>query len=390
MKIAKLLTVVLILPFILTRGGIAETPAAGREAIRAKIKGSVDRGLRYLKSLQVNHRWQIQGKDDPGVTALAVTAFLTSPRHYSAQDGPFIREGLDYLASLAKKDGGIYDRGLANYVTSISVMALKASNDPKYAPLIERAGEFLKRLQCDESEGYHEGDKFYGGAGYGGDERPDLSNMNFWVEGLRATGVPSDDEAYKKAVVFLTRCQNYSETNTSRWTDPHTGKVYVSGNDGGSAYYPGDSEAGFETTKDGTLIPRSYGSMTYALLKCYLFAGVPRDDARMKAAMGWIRDHFTVDSNPGFDTSTDPEAGLQGLYYYFYSVARALDTFGEEVIVDTDGVEHHWRDELAEKVISLQREDGSWVNRKERWWEGIPSLATSYAVLTLNLCYESK
>ena len=61
-----------------------------------------------------------------------------------------------------------------------------------------------------------------------------------------------------------------------------------SGDDGGSGYAPGESKAGFLELGDGTKIPRSYGSMTYALLKGYLFAGLPKDDPRVEAAWKWL------------------------------------------------------------------------------------------------------
>jgi len=396
-KTRLLIVVVILFPIVL-----AADPAAGPgeaatrigslpDPLRSRVKSAVDRGLRYLRGLQTPEgHWQIQGHDDPGATALAITAFLKSPRKYTSEDGPFIRQPLEYLASMAREDGGIYGRGLANYVTCVSVMALEASGEAKYEPLIARARDFLITLQADEGEGYRPADKFYGGAGYGSDERPDLSNMSFWMEGVRAAGVGQDHAAVKKALTFLNRCQNHSETNTSAWKNPRTGEEYVAGNDGGAAYYPGMSNAGYDRTESGQLVPRSYGSMTYALLKCYLFAGVDREDPRLVAAVDWVRRNFGFEENPGFDTSRNPDAGYQGLYYYYYTAARALDGLGEETIVDDEGVPHRWREELASKLLELQRENGSWVNdRNDRWYEGEPLIATCYALLALEICYGS-
>ena len=47
------------------------------------------------------------------------------------------------------------------------------------------------------------------------------------------------------------------------------------------------------------------------------------------------------------------------------------------------GVPHPWRNELANKLLSLQRPDGSWYNDADRWFESNPYLVTAYAVLTL-------
>jgi len=51
--------------------------------------------------------------------------------------------------------------------------------------------------------------------------------------------------------------------------------------------------------------------------------------------------------------------------------------------VDDKGVEHHWRTDLIEKLLSLQKDDGSWTNTNDRWWERNPDLVTAYAILTL-------
>ena len=375
-----------------TKTAKSTSQAGLSKATKSEVKGAVDQGLRYLRGLQTPEgRWQMMGHDDPGVTALAITAFLHSHRAYTTEDGPFIRKPLEYIASLARENGGIYQRGLANYVTCVSIMALAASGEPKYKPLIKKAQSFLITLQADEGEGYRPDDKFYGGAGYGGDERPDLSNMSFWMEGVRAGGeAEGKAEALRKAMKFLNRCQNHSETNTETWKNPRTGEEYVSGNDGGASYYPGDSKAGFDRLPSGKLVPRSYGSMSYALLKCYLFAGIDPDDPRLEALTGWISDNFGFEENPGFDTDKDPTAGYQGYYYYLYSAARALDALGQDTITDGDGIPRNWREELARKLLALQQEDGSWVNQKnERWWEGEPLIASCYALLALEICYGS-
>jgi squalene-hopene/tetraprenyl-beta-curcumene cyclase len=128
--------------------------------------------------------------------------------------------------------------------------------------------------------------------------------------------------------------------------------------------------------------------MTYALLKSYAFAGIPKSDPRMKAAWEWLRRNYTLDVNPGFEAGTDPTAAYQGLYYYFAVMAKALDVYGEETIVDAQGVAHSWRKDLAGRIVAIQKKaDGSWLNENSpRWYEGNPILATSYALLTLGSC----
>jgi squalene-hopene/tetraprenyl-beta-curcumene cyclase len=73
---------------------------------------------------------------------------------------------------------------------------------------------------------------------------------------------------------------------------PNAAKV----NDGGFYYSVtagGQSASG--STREGGL--QSYGSMTYAGLKSMIDAGLEPDDPRVKAAVKWIGDHYTVNEN---------------------------------------------------------------------------------------------
>ncbi len=357
--------------------------------LKGRTKSAIDKGLAYLhdKFDLAQGGWTVQGKADPGITGLVVTAFARSPRKYTAGDGPFMRKSLEFLASHARPDGSIHDGMLANYKTSAALQALAAAGGKKYAALVKKGRDYLVQIQLDDSEGFSEDHKYYGGAGYGGDRRPDMSNLSLWVDGLLASGEKPGNTPYRRALRFLERCQNDSEVNTGRYEIK--GKVYVSGNDGGGVYGPGVSKAGSIDRGDGTLEPRSYGSMTYALLKGYMAADLKADDPRVQKAMKWIAANFTLDENPGFDKQRNPRAGLQGLYYYFYTLAKALELYGRDRVEDERGKAHDWRQELAEKILSLQEKDGSWVNRDApRWWEGMPVLATSYAVLALGICHQ--
>ena len=369
-----------------------EAKAAPREASalpafspadRAGTTKALVRGAAFLlEQRNAEGLWGFQGQADPGITAMVTTGLLGQPAPRAPEVQQAIETALDWLKSLQKEDGGIHLGQLANYVTSASVMALARTGREEDREAIERAKRFLIGLQADEGEGYESSDRFYGGVGYGGDERPDLSNLQMALEAFHDAGVPSDDEAYRKALAFLERCQNRSESNDLELPDGDA--RIVSGNDGGSGYAPGDSKAGFVELKDGRKIPRSYGSMTYALLKGYLFAGLPKDDPRVEAAWGWLTEHYTLDVNPGFESSPDPTAAYQGLFYYFTTMAKALDLYGEETITDASGGKHPWRAELCGRLVSMQRQDGSWVNANaSRWFEGNPVLATAYGMITL-------
>ena len=106
----------------------------------------------------------------------------------------------------------------------------------------------------------------------------------------------------------------------------------------------------------------------------------------MADAFAWISKNFTVLENPGMATKANPRAGQQGLYYYYHTMAKALSVYGQPRVKDDKGVEHDWAKELGAHLVSLQDSEGFWKNTSERWFEEIPVLATSSAVVALAEC----
>ena len=337
------------------------------------LKKTQMKGINYLKNSQLSDGlWTTETV--PGISALITTALLESG--VPASD-PVVAKALKRLEGFVQKDGGIYyaKSNHRNYETCISIMAFSSANQGgRYATIIKNAEKFLRGLQWDEGEGLESSDTSFGGAGYGKHQRPDLSNTQYLIEALRKAGVKSDDPAIQKALVFVSRTQNLeSEFNTT----PFSSKI----NDGGFYYTPaagGTSQAG--NTPDGGL--RSYGSMTYAGLKSMIYAGVDKNDKRVKAANEWIRRHYSLKENPGM--------GQMGLYYYFHTFAKALDIMQVKQFKDVKGDVHNWRVELVNHLAELQQENGSWTNKAERWYEADPNLATAYALLALAHCQPAK
>jgi squalene-hopene/tetraprenyl-beta-curcumene cyclase len=124
----------------------------------------------------------------------------------------------------------------------------------------------------------------------------------------------------------------------------------------------------------------SYGLMSYAGLVSFLWAGVSRDDPRVKSAFRWVENNWTLEENRNL--------GDSGLYYYYLTMAKALQAYGQRQIKTSDGKVHDWPAELAEKLVSLQQPDGSWSNSNSQWFENDPVLVTAYAVRTLSICKE--
>ncbi len=365
----------------------AEAPVSATTALAAanpaaQAQAQLDKALTFLKAHQKpDGGWQTD-KNFPAFTAIVLQGFVQSGKYSSKDD--FVKKGFEKLFSYQLDSGGIYQDALANYNTAIAVSAIASANDPAYKDHLDHAVAFLKKLQwVPNGEKGPKGEQvaddkqpWYGGFGYGNHARPDLSNTHFAIEALKEAGLKEDDPAFQAALKFVSRTQNNSETNDLKFAGDDGGFVYSVGTSG-----EGDSEAENYTTPDGKKLWRSYGSMTYAGLKSMIYAGVKRDDPRVKAAIDWITKNWSLDENPGMRLYK-PEQARHGLYYYYNVFAKALNAYDQPVVTDSKGDKHDWRQELIAKLGAQQRPDGSWVGDK-RWMESDPVLSTAYAVLAL-------
>ncbi len=370
-------------PAVAAADSTATRPAAPdgvSPELSAKARAAIAKSLARLAAAQrPDGGWKgFTDASDPAVTSLVALGFARDPAYGPGH--PVVRKALRYVLSCKQKDGGIYgDAGVKNYSASVVLMFLSALKDPALKDEIAAQQKFLKEGQWYEDKTDDDGrtidprHPWYGGAGYGRSKRPDLSNTQMMLEALHASGLPSSDPVYKRALVFIQRCQMCSETNDQ----PFAAKA----RDGGFIYSPangGESKAGFVTYGDDKIL-RSYGSMTYAGFKSLLHAAVDRDDKRVQLAWRWIRSHYTLDENPNMPG----KQSLEGLFYFYHVFARALRAWGEPVVIDMDDQAHNWREDLCRKLLSLQKSDGSWVNEADRWMEGNPDLVSAYAILSL-------
>lgn len=341
------------------------------DATRAKAIESAQSGLKFLEKQQ-NEKGYWSTADMPGLSGLVVQAFLLAPKSALPEGSKAAEKGLDFIRSAAKPDGGIYNKGMANYNTSIAMSTLLRADQEKDTALIEAAHKFL-------AGGQNKDDKKpsgKGGFGYepgsGGRSRPDLDNTVYAVEamalyrekhqGEEPIGQPDLD--WQGAIDFVSRCQNLKDTNSAAWASDAPEEK------GGFTYSPDGSQ-------DGT---HSYGTMTYSGLLSLVHAKVKADDPRVKAAVEWLSKRYSVEENPGL--------GNQGLYYYYFVMAKTLKVAGIDEL-ESGGKKANWREELAEKLIALQKKDGSWANENGRWMENDPVLVTAYTVLALGaLCAE--
>jgi squalene-hopene/tetraprenyl-beta-curcumene cyclase len=351
-------------------------------SFRNEVKIAIDKGLAWLKSQQKpDGSWSVA--DHPALTALPVLAFLREPTGRYAHDGEFLKKALDFLRSNAKSDGGIYNVGLSNYNTSVSLMALLAANDPKDEALIQSARRFIAGQQATDLAKA----ELNGGFGYGPTgaspkrQHPDLDNTLVTLEALRAFAqarpttefAEGKDVNWEAAIEFIRRCQNLPASNKELWAsdDP--------ANKGGFVYYPGFSNAGEQELPGGRKALRSYGTMTYAGLLSFIYAELPKTDQRVVAALDWLQKNYTIEENPGM--------GRAGYYYYLHLAAKGLASAGIETLETADGKKADWRRDIAGKLMDLQAGDGSWVNDSARWMEKDPVLVTCYAVMALEIIY---
>ena len=262
---------------------------------------------------------------------------------------------------------------------------------------IAKARDYLKQAQVGNPEGaakdYEEGKPGYGGWAYSKEEigqgkKPasNMSTSSFAIDALHACGVKEDDEMWQRALKFLKRNQNAGEVQDEGWqaTDSKGRKVKPAAKDspdyGGASYAEGSS-SGEEENEDGTVTFFSYGTMTYNLLRAYLFAGLEKDSETVKLAMGCIQRNYTVERVPGLRDEKDYE---KGLYYYYMSMGKTLNALGEDSVEEPErGLKHDWRKDLVNALKSRQAEDGSWVNSNSDYQENSPVLCTAYALEAL-------
>jgi squalene-hopene/tetraprenyl-beta-curcumene cyclase len=323
---------------------------------------SVTAGLQYLRHSQNpdNGSWS----NSVGITSLAVLTFLNAG--FNEQD-EVVSQAIDYIRSYTNTDGTIcLDCGHATYETSLALIALRATHNEIYLDEILAARNWLVTSQWDEDSLWDpitEDHAYWGGFGYGSHTRPDLSNTQFALLALEAADLPLDDEngTWEKALKFVSRCQNRTESNDG----------FSPGDDGGFMYLPGYSIAG-DTV--------STGSMTGAGIWGLALSGITTQDGRFADGIMWVSENYTWDYNP----LTDDSWGDYSLYYYYMSMAKALSMARKFTVVTPDEEPHDWNTELRQELESRQDpEAGYWVNSNSNLWENVPDLATSYALLAL-------
>ncbi|UFS69558.1 cycloartenol synthase [Geomonas sp. RF6] len=378
MKRAAAYILFILLAIPLTSAAVEKVVATSKPdtSLKLEVENAIGKGLGWLASKQTPAGYWSQA-EYPALTGLALTAFQGDPSgYYRKKYQGQVAKGYDYILTNVKPDGSIYAKDLANYNTSICMMALLTANNPKYEAILKKGRSYLIGLQDRKSDSPYDG-----GIGYGGTyKNSDIINTSFALEALHYTkylakdvGSDAEDLDWKAAARFISRTQNLPRSNDQKWV---TGDQE---NRGGFVYFPGNTKAGETTLPDGKVALRSYGSGSYAGLLSYIYAQMDKKDPRVKEVYGWLTRNYTLEENPGM--------GKEGLYYYYHTMAKALSIYGVDTLVMKDGKKVNWRKDLAKRLLDLQQPDGLWINQSGRWWERDPVLVTSYALITLEIVH---
>ena len=365
----------------------AQTTAPARnESLKQEIQLSYARGLEFLRSKQNAQTGQWGDAEPVAFTGLALTAAMLDPARKPGDPiSPELEKGYQFLLKNVQPDGGIYIKARANYNTSLALVALMLNPKLENEQVSLAARRFVIGQQNDFDEKGKTDNPFDGGIGYGTPKpgkpaHADMSNTTFALEALHySAGLLADkgDAAknepklnFSAAIEFIQRCQNRPESNDASWVskDPK--------DHGGFVYAPGETRGQEVKTPDGRVALRSYGSISYAGLMSFIYAGLDANDPRVKAVIEWLSTNFTLDENPGL--------GAEGKFYYFHTMAKALAAAKIDLLKLKDGKVIDWRAELGRKLLNIQSGDGSWKNTDAgRWMESDDVLVTAYTLLAL-------
>lgn len=366
--LSRLLVIGCVLPIAISAQSLQSNVTLKNELDRA-----IERGADwFVKNQEEKGNWSTT--DHPAITALALVAFQ-GKSSLDADEKAAVQKGYDFLLQNSHEDGTIHGgKGLINYNTSIGLLALVSAKNADYKPQILAARKYLLGTQIDLGEKGKVDTRFDGGVGYGSKyEHSDMANTLQALEALyyskqfAADSGQKLDLDYKAAIHFLQNCQNLPSHNPQASTDP--------ADRGGFVYHPEESKAGTNTI-NGRVALRSYGSISYAGLLSYIYAHLDKSDPRVKAVLEWLEKNYTLEENPGM--------GAQGLYYYFHTMAKGLSAAGLDQLPTKNGTVN-WREQLALRLLNLQKRDGSWENENGRWFEKDPALVTAYAMITLEI-----
>jgi len=72
-------------------------------------------------------------------------------------------------------------------------------------------------------------------------------------------------------------------------------------------------------------------------------------------------------------------------------MTKALTIYGTDTLELPNGKKVDWRKEVGLQLISLQGQDGSWINEdSSRWWENEKPLVSAYSIIALSYIHRGQ
>lgn len=336
-----------------------------------KIDETVERALTWLAGRQAaDGSWRTPPAGQPGVTALATLAFLSTGHQPGL--GPYgktIDRAVDFALACQRDDDmflvdstampatqfergshtGLYNHAITGLMLSEAYGPTDEVRQPKLRAAIEQALVFARKMQRrpqrfpDDRGGFR---YFKSLNGFGGKGDSDLSVTGWFILFFRSAKNAAFDvpEQYvDEAIEYVLRCYDADQ------------KAFYYGLHG----------------HDQVSIGRG---MTGAGLLCLTAAG-KRDDEIARAAGQWLLDH-------PFDTYGGRFGFYDRFHYGAYYCSQAMMQLGSD----------YWEDfypTLAETLIENQRDDGSWPPENVHGDAQFGSeYTTALSVLTLTSPYQ--
>jgi squalene-hopene/tetraprenyl-beta-curcumene cyclase len=354
-----------------------------RPRLIERIDEAVGRAVGFLAGKQAADgawRSEVYGplKDGPSLTAFIAATLAKIADHAAVQ--PTLSRATSYLTSIDPLAAGITYPvyAAAGAVTALSRRSMGG------AAHCDRWLAILRQQQLVEALGWNERDNSFGGWSFAHERplsingkpasplaAPNLSATTFAIEALRTAGCSANDAAVQTALIFVQRCQNWTDDETV--LDPRF-------DDGGFFFLHGDpirnkpGEAGVDAK--GRIRYHSYGSTTADGLRALLACGLPIDHPRVRAARSWLVARFSAEKHPG-EYPADREHLRSALYFYFAaSAAEALFVSQPK----SDFCDSTWSEDFGEALLGRQRRDGAWANPAVDVREDDPLVATPLAI----------